>query len=154
MPKPHARCRPSRRHKPHPADYAALLSRLTTLEAALIKQSGPRGLAEASPSLVRLTAGLLDETRAHLPGAVRKRNLPRIAAKDPVSHAELCVIAGQARAALAAFVAARGLDKPPAAPDPRIDALRAKLVARIAQLVDEREAARAAEEAAAETASP
>ena len=153
MPKPHTHRRPSRRHKPHPADYTALLSRLTALEAALLKQSGPRGLAEASPSLVRLTADLLTETRAALRGAppekvvtgfsvrrrghsgyrARKSVLPRLCPEHPVSHAELCVVAGQARALLAAFISAKGLDTPPAAPDPRMDMLRAKLVKRLAR---------------------
>ena len=60
----------------------------------------------------------------------------------PASHAELFVIAGQARALLAAHVSMRGLDKQQAAPNPRMDLLRDKLASRITQIVDERDAAR------------
>jgi hypothetical protein len=122
-----------------------------------MKHSGSRGLVEVPASLVRLTADLLAETRAALRGAppekvgtgfsvrrrdhsghrVRKSALPRLRPSEPVSHAELCVIAGQARALLAAFIAARGLDKPSAAPNPRIDMIRAKLERLIDSKIEE-----------------
>ena len=144
MSKPRSHHRPHHRHKHQSADYTALLSRLAALEATLIKQSGSRGLAEAPASLVRLSADLFAETRAHLPGSVRKRRLPRIHANSAVSLAELSVIAGQARAALAAYISARGLDRPSAAPDPRIDTMRKKLAARLEVIIAERVAERVA----------
>jgi hypothetical protein len=154
MPRPHTHRHATRRPTSTHAACAALLSRLAALEAALARLAGPRGLAEAPPPLVRLVRDLVEETRALLPASAapeakagtgfasrrrdrRKRRssaLPRLRPDRPVSHAELSVIAGQARATLAAFVSAKGLDKPPARKNPQVETLRKKLAARIDEL--------------------
>ena len=58
MPRP----RPALTHE----TATAQLARLTTLNAALMKQAGTRGLAEAPEALVRMVRGPVAETRALL----------------------------------------------------------------------------------------
>jgi hypothetical protein len=98
------------------------------------RPAGRRGWGTAQVRRVRARPGRTpDASLLDLPAPPRRqKGMTHRAAS--VSFAELAVIAGQARAVLAAHVAARGLDRPQAAPNPKIDELRARLVARFEQL--------------------
>lgn len=127
---------PRQRKRPPAPSPVELLPRLIALEEALNRQAGSKGLAEAPVSAVKLVRDLLSETRACLPDTQRKKALPRLSLNHPASYAELHLIAGQARAHLAAYMAARKLDNPKDAA--KIADLRERLTARLNRLAEVR----------------